>query len=229
MLWTVPSNLAAALYRARGLYGRAAKVQNAAVLVGQLGQLVAIVATGSLLAVTLAFVAAQVVAAIWLLTIDAPRAVSVSEHGARDAFMALDCQLVSQAGSICGRGRHRPGVAQSGGLAGQRWCQIAWPSQWGQARSKIASTSMQSGNVTLCRIASILGGQQVGNVIAAAGEVVVRTHHFGALGEQPFTQVGSDEACAADDEDVAVYAVLAKRHRDCRVAGVRVAGSRHAL
>ena len=35
MLWTVPSNLVAALYRARGLYGRAVKVQNAAVLVGQ--------------------------------------------------------------------------------------------------------------------------------------------------------------------------------------------------
>ncbi|WP_247514908.1 hypothetical protein [Bradyrhizobium sp. 157] len=73
MLWTVPSNLVTALYRARGLYGRAVKVQNAAVLVGQLGQLVAIVATGSLLAVTLAFAAAQVVAAIWLLAIDAPR------------------------------------------------------------------------------------------------------------------------------------------------------------
>ena len=73
MLWTVPSNLVAALYRARGLYGRAVKVQNAAVLIGQLAQLVAIVATGSLLAVTLAYVAAQVLAAIWLLTIDAPR------------------------------------------------------------------------------------------------------------------------------------------------------------
>ena len=73
MLWTVPSNLVAALYRARGLYGRAAKVQNAAVLAGQLGQLAAIVTTGSLLAVALAYAAAQVVAAIWLLTIDAPR------------------------------------------------------------------------------------------------------------------------------------------------------------
>jgi O-antigen/teichoic acid export membrane protein len=73
MLWTVPSNLVAALYRARGLYGRVAKVQNAAVLIGQFGQLVAIVATGSLLAVTLAYAAAQVVVAIWLLTIDAPR------------------------------------------------------------------------------------------------------------------------------------------------------------
>jgi O-antigen/teichoic acid export membrane protein len=73
MLWTVPSNLVAALYRARGLYGRAVKVQNVAVLAGQLGQLVVIVVTGSLLAVTLAYVAAPAIAAIWLLAIDAPR------------------------------------------------------------------------------------------------------------------------------------------------------------
>ncbi|KRR24976.1 hypothetical protein CQ14_30610 [Bradyrhizobium lablabi] len=73
MLWAVPSNLVAALYRARGLYGRAGKVQNVAVLLGQIGQLIAIVATGSLLAVTLAYVAAQVLAAIWLLVVDAPR------------------------------------------------------------------------------------------------------------------------------------------------------------
>ncbi|HEX7790026.1 MAG TPA: hypothetical protein VF467_05790, partial [Afipia sp.] len=73
MLWTVPSNLVAALYRARGLYGRAVKVQNAAVLVGQLSQLITIVTTGSWLAVTLAYVVAPAVAAIWLLAIDAPR------------------------------------------------------------------------------------------------------------------------------------------------------------
>src|SRR5262249_11153590 len=64
MLWVVPCNLASALYRARGFYGRAAKVQNVAVLAGQLGQLIAVVSTGSLLAVTLAYVAAQVTAAI---------------------------------------------------------------------------------------------------------------------------------------------------------------------
>jgi O-antigen/teichoic acid export membrane protein len=73
MLWTVPSNLVTALYRARGLYGRAVKVQNVAVLAGQFAQLVAIVATGSLLAVTVAYVTAQAVAAIWLLLVDAPR------------------------------------------------------------------------------------------------------------------------------------------------------------
>jgi O-antigen/teichoic acid export membrane protein len=73
MLWTVPSNLVGALYRARGLYGRAANLQNVSVLAGQFGQLIAIVATGSLLAVTVAFVAAQLLAAVWLLAIDAPR------------------------------------------------------------------------------------------------------------------------------------------------------------
>lgn len=72
MLWTVPSNLVTALYRARGLYGRAASVQNVAVLAGQFGQLVAIVATGSLLGVVVAYVIAQMAAAIWLLAIDAP-------------------------------------------------------------------------------------------------------------------------------------------------------------
>lgn len=73
MLWSVPSNLVTALYRARGHYGRAAKVQNIAVLAGQLGQLFAVIATGGLLAVTIAYVAAQLAAAFWLLAIDAPR------------------------------------------------------------------------------------------------------------------------------------------------------------
>jgi O-antigen/teichoic acid export membrane protein len=73
MLLTVPSNLVAGLYRARGLYGRAVTVQNVAVLFGQLGQLVAIVTTGSLLVVAVAYVAAQLLAAVYLLAIDAPR------------------------------------------------------------------------------------------------------------------------------------------------------------
>ncbi len=82
MLWTVPANLVAALYRARGLYGRAVKVQNAAVLAGQFGQLLAIVVTGSLLSVSLAYVAALVASAVWLLAIDAPR-LFPSLHAAR--------------------------------------------------------------------------------------------------------------------------------------------------
>ena len=73
MLLTLPANLVSGLYRARGLYGRVVRLQNCSVLVGQLAQLIAIVLTGSLLAVTVAFVAAQVLMAFYFLAIDAPR------------------------------------------------------------------------------------------------------------------------------------------------------------
>jgi O-antigen/teichoic acid export membrane protein len=73
MLVTVPANLVSGLYRTRGLYGRAVRLQSWAMLIGQLGQLVAIAATGSLLAVTIAYVATQVLVAVYFLTIDAPR------------------------------------------------------------------------------------------------------------------------------------------------------------
>jgi O-antigen/teichoic acid export membrane protein len=73
MLLTLPSNLVSGLYRARGFYGRAVWLQSGAMLVAQLGQLVAIIATGSLLAVTIAYVATQVLTAVYFLAIDAPR------------------------------------------------------------------------------------------------------------------------------------------------------------
>jgi hypothetical protein len=73
MLLTLPAGLVSSLYRARGLYGRAVRLQNWGMLAAQLGQLVAIVATGSLLAVTIAYVATQVLTAIYFLAIDAPR------------------------------------------------------------------------------------------------------------------------------------------------------------
>jgi O-antigen/teichoic acid export membrane protein len=73
MLLTLPSGLVSGLYRARGLYGRAVRLQNWALLVAQLGQLAAIVATGSLLAVTIAYAATQVLVAVYFLAIDAPR------------------------------------------------------------------------------------------------------------------------------------------------------------
>lgn len=73
MLWAVPSNLITGFYRARGQHGRAVKVQNVAVLAGQFGQLIAVATTGSLLAVAICFVAAQLLAAAYLLMIDAPR------------------------------------------------------------------------------------------------------------------------------------------------------------
>jgi hypothetical protein len=72
-LLTLPSNLVSALYRARGLYGRAVWLQSGAMLVAQLAQLIAIVATGSLLAVTIAYVATQLLMLGYLVAIDAPR------------------------------------------------------------------------------------------------------------------------------------------------------------
>jgi O-antigen/teichoic acid export membrane protein len=72
MLLTLPSGLVSGLYRARGLYGRAVGLQSWGLLAGQIGQLVAIIATGSLLAVTIAYVAAQVVMTAYFLAIDAP-------------------------------------------------------------------------------------------------------------------------------------------------------------
>src|SRR5260221_6240961 len=73
MLLTLPSGLVSGLYRARGLYGRAVGLQSWGALVAQLAQLVAIVTTGSLLAVAIAFVVTQVLTAAYFLTIDAPR------------------------------------------------------------------------------------------------------------------------------------------------------------
>jgi O-antigen/teichoic acid export membrane protein len=73
MLLTLPSGLVTGLYRARGLYGRAVWLQGWATLAGQVAQLIAIVLTGSLLAVTVVYVATQLLIAIYLLAIDAPR------------------------------------------------------------------------------------------------------------------------------------------------------------
>jgi O-antigen/teichoic acid export membrane protein len=73
MLLTVIGNPAAALYRARGYYGRAVRLQCVAMLAAQLGQLTAITVTGSLLAVTLTYVIAQLVVCTYVVVIDAPR------------------------------------------------------------------------------------------------------------------------------------------------------------
>ena len=72
-LLTLPVNIAAALYRARGLYGRAVKLVNLGMLGALLGQFVAITLTQSLFYVTLVYVAAQLLAAAYLLMSDAPR------------------------------------------------------------------------------------------------------------------------------------------------------------
>jgi O-antigen/teichoic acid export membrane protein len=73
MLAAVPANLVSGLYRARGLYGRAVGLQNWGMLIAQIGQLIAIVTTGSLLAVTVAFVAIQIALSAYLFLVDAPR------------------------------------------------------------------------------------------------------------------------------------------------------------
>jgi O-antigen/teichoic acid export membrane protein len=67
MLVTVPANLATGLYRARGMYGRAVGVPSLGMLMAQIGQLVAIFATGSLLAVTVAYVVVHIAVAVYLL------------------------------------------------------------------------------------------------------------------------------------------------------------------
>ena len=61
MLLLLPSNLATALYRARGVYARSVWIQCAAMLAAQMAQALAIVATGRLIVVVLAFIVPQVI------------------------------------------------------------------------------------------------------------------------------------------------------------------------
>jgi O-antigen/teichoic acid export membrane protein len=73
MLLLLPSNLPSGLYRARALYGRAVWIQSAAMLASQLAQVAAIVATGHLTVITIAFVVPQILAAAYLAIIDVRR------------------------------------------------------------------------------------------------------------------------------------------------------------
>jgi O-antigen/teichoic acid export membrane protein len=70
---TLPGNLASALYRARGLYGRIVRVQAWGMAVGQLGQVVGVILTGSLLVVVIAYVAGQIATLIYIQFIDVRR------------------------------------------------------------------------------------------------------------------------------------------------------------
>jgi len=83
ILLTVPANLAAALYRARGYYGRAVRLQCVAMLLAQLGQLVVIAISGSLVAVVLAYVMAQLLVSLYIVVIDTPHLFPFL-RGARD-------------------------------------------------------------------------------------------------------------------------------------------------
>src|ERR1700688_460326 len=73
IIFTLPANLASALYRARGLYGRIVRVQSWGMAFGQLGQIVAIATTGSLLLVVIAYVAGQGATLIYVLLVDVRR------------------------------------------------------------------------------------------------------------------------------------------------------------
>lgn len=75
MLLSLPASLVSGLYRARGLYGRAVGVQNWAMVLALAGQLIAIVSTRSLLAVAIAYAAAQLAMMVYFVWIDAPRRV----------------------------------------------------------------------------------------------------------------------------------------------------------
>jgi O-antigen/teichoic acid export membrane protein len=73
----LPANLTVALYRARGLYGRVVGIQCWTMVIAQLGQLVGIKLTGSLLVVVAAYVAGQIVYAIYIMAFDARRQLPV--------------------------------------------------------------------------------------------------------------------------------------------------------
>jgi O-antigen/teichoic acid export membrane protein len=73
VVFTLPMNLASALYRARGLYGRIVRVQAWGTAAGQLGQIVGVIATGSVLVVVIAYVAGQIATAIYILSMDVRR------------------------------------------------------------------------------------------------------------------------------------------------------------
>ncbi|MBR1120149.1 hypothetical protein JQ628_01390 [Bradyrhizobium lablabi] len=73
VLLGLPSFLTAALYRARGVYGVPTWLQVSGMFAGQLAQIAAVVVTGSLLAVVIAYVVPQVLALGYLVLADAYR------------------------------------------------------------------------------------------------------------------------------------------------------------
>jgi O-antigen/teichoic acid export membrane protein len=73
MLLTLPVNVPAALYRARGLYGRAVKLVNLGTVGALLSQLAAVAATQDLLVLTCMYVVVQLLVMLYFLAVDAPR------------------------------------------------------------------------------------------------------------------------------------------------------------
>jgi O-antigen/teichoic acid export membrane protein len=70
MVFTLPMNLAGALFRARGLYGRIVTVQAWGTAIGQLAQIIGVIATGSLLVVVIAYAAGQIATSLYVLFVD---------------------------------------------------------------------------------------------------------------------------------------------------------------
>ncbi|MDI1263083.1 MAG: hypothetical protein PS018_07495 [bacterium] len=73
LLFSLPANLPSALYRARGRYGRIVNVQAVGTAIGQLGQIIGVIATGSLLVVAIAYAAGQLATSAYILLIDVRR------------------------------------------------------------------------------------------------------------------------------------------------------------
>jgi O-antigen/teichoic acid export membrane protein len=73
VLLGLPSFLTAALYRARGVYGAPTWLQVSGMFAGQLAQIAAVVTTGSVLAVAIAYVVPQALALGYLVLVDAYR------------------------------------------------------------------------------------------------------------------------------------------------------------
>jgi O-antigen/teichoic acid export membrane protein len=78
------SNLTSALYRARGDYGRVVWLQSGGLLAAQIVELVVVVLNGGLLAVSIAFVSVQLLMAIYLVAVDAPRLYPFLRSASRD-------------------------------------------------------------------------------------------------------------------------------------------------
>ena len=73
VLLGLPTFLTAALYRARGVYGVPVWLQSSGMFAGQVAQIVAIVTTGSLLAVCIAYVVPQALVLGYFVLVDAYR------------------------------------------------------------------------------------------------------------------------------------------------------------
>lgn len=73
MVSILPVNLPGALYRAHGRYGRLGALQAWGLAIGQIGQVIAIIVTGSLLAVTIGYLSGLIAVTIFIMFFDVRR------------------------------------------------------------------------------------------------------------------------------------------------------------